>query len=244
MGGIRTNEQCETNLPGLYAAGECSGLVNGANRLSGVALGQILVQGERAGTAAADYSQKVPLTPPNQQVVKDLKARISVPIENRTGLSPVEFRKRLQNLAYQKVGVIRNLEKLECALEEIEVLKKDLPFLAVSSNDKAYNLEWIEAIQVMNLVSLLEIIARSAIARTESRGAHYRTDYPFTNNDKWLRNVVISYACGKTTIKNEPVFMTSLTPPSGVRSYIEELTSKRKGADELKGSEQYEKRDN
>lgn len=220
MGGINVDEWGRTNLGGLFAAGECCGLVNGANRLSGVALSQILVQGARAGRAAAEFSKGSNRKEPDPELVSDLIQGIRRPLERKKGTRPVDFRKKLQEIAFSKVGILRDEKRLKDALISIEALKGEAQHLATSEPQGQYNLEWLEALQTRNLLTLLEIIALSALYRRESRGAHYRLDFPYTDNDQWLKNVLIRRSGDSAAeLYTRPPVITRLQPPGGRKPY-------------------------
>jgi succinate dehydrogenase/fumarate reductase flavoprotein subunit len=212
MGGIRVNENGQTTVPGLYACGEVAGGTHGGNRLTGNACTQILVQGYRAGDAAAKEAKVAPEPVIDQDQIERLKKEFLAPLEAKDGISSFSMRKRLQTLAWEKVGVLRTGELLTEALKTIGNLKEEIPQIAVKAKEPRYNREWIEALQVGNLLTLLEAIARSALSREESRGAHYRRDFPEMGDEKWLKNVVIKNAQGKTQVETVPIVITSYDP--------------------------------
>jgi succinate dehydrogenase/fumarate reductase flavoprotein subunit len=109
---------------------------------------------------------------------------------------------------------------LEEAIAEADRLKKvELPNLYCKTKSPAYNLEWVQAIQTMNIVQVMEIVAHSALPVENSRGAHYRRDYPDTDNDNFIKNVVARQVDGRCEVRFEPVKITSITPPKGKRPY-------------------------
>ncbi len=214
MGGIKINEKCETSLPGLFGAGEVCGGTHGGNRLSGNACTQILVQGARAGRFAAEYAKQNGYSWPAKETIEDLKQRVMKPLEQE-GDSPYAVKKQLQKIAWEKVGVVRTGENLKAALQEIRSIKKQISHIGCKSKNRIYNREWLEALQVQSLAIVLEMIARSAILREESRGAHYRRDMPATDNNNWLQNIVTGNNGGEIVNSLEPVVITSLIPPKG-----------------------------
>lgn len=221
MGGIRINVDGETNLSGLYAAGECAGGVHGANRLSGGAFAQCIVQGNRAGISAAKNAREVGgHTPVNWEQVGATRERIYRPLELKDGLNPVEFRDRIQKMAMDKTGAVRDETMLRDCIEEVERLQKDeVPHLYSETKTLVYNQEWIWAIQNMNILETLPIVAYSALARPESRGAHYRRDFPITDNDNWLKHTIARKINGRCETHSEPIEFKLRTPPSGKRKY-------------------------
>ena len=214
MGGIRIDEHCRTTVEGLYAIGEVAGGTNGANRLSGVALTQIFVQGANGGEAAAFYAKKQKDITVDAQQIKKLEEKITQPLLRDKGANPFEVRKSIQDLAWQKVGVVRTGASLLEAQDEIRRMKgEDLPNLSCRAKEREYNREWVEAIQIENLLTTLECIARSALERKESRGAHFRKDYPEMDNNNWLINTVLHNRQGEMALSRVPVVVTRFTPP-------------------------------
>ncbi len=205
MGGIRTDECCRTGVPGLFAVGEVSGGMNGANRLSNLALTQIFVQGAIGGREAAAFARANERPKPEMEAAGEVVRRILSPLRASDGTSPFALKRRIQALAWQKAGVIREGTALCKGLEEIRAARGDLANLCCRAKDAVYNREWIEAMQCENLLTVIECIARSALARTESRGAHYRKDFPSIDNTNWLKNVVLRQEGGGMAISTRPV---------------------------------------
>ena len=96
---------------------------------------------------------------------------------------------------------------------------QELTRLATKCKHVICNREWLECLQLTNMISVLEMVVRASLLRTESRGAMYRRDFPNTNNDEWLRNIIIWQDKGKMQLRTEPVVVTKLTPPKGVKKY-------------------------
>ncbi len=215
MGGVRIDEWGATSLPGLFAGGEVTGGCHGANRLSGNAFAQVLVQGQRAGAAAARYAAQARAVPePDAGQVRALQARVMAPLE-REGVSVYEVRAELRNLAQLKVGVVRDGPPLREAVERIEALRREaIPRLAARNRERVYNPEWIECLQVENLCTTTAMVARGALAREESRGAHYRRDFPRTDNAHWLKNIIQQVDGDAVALRLEPVPTPILQPPA------------------------------
>ncbi len=220
IGGIAIDESCATSLPGLFAAGECAGNLWGANRIA-AATTQIVVQGAVAGKSAARFAAEVEEVPMDQARVSALEAKVFGPFERAKGPSPIDLRRELRELAWKHVGVIRNGAGLEQALCRTQELRTgEVPALSLRTKNRRYNREWIDALQVENLATMLEVSARSALHRTESRGSHYRSDHPQMDNDRWLRNIFIRGAEGDgLALEERPVVVTRLEPPQGKMSY-------------------------
>jgi len=218
-GGIRINTKCETSVTGLYAAGECAGGFMGANRLSGAALTQALVTGARAGKYASQFAMGTSLPTINETTIKELREKVYKPIEAKEGISPIHLRKELQKIAATYVGPVRDETGLKSALRELGEIKSMLPRVSTKCKDTEFNMEWCEALQLENMAEVLEMVVQGSLAREESRGAMYRRDFPNTDNDLWLKNIIVFQDQGQMQIKKVPVVITRISPPRGVKKY-------------------------
>jgi len=219
-GGIKIDEKCETNIRGLYAAGEVTGGIHGANRISGNAMIETQVWGARSGKYAALFAWANKYTPKilNRRV-EELIKKYLCPLEKKEGLNPIEVRKKIRKIAGDKVGIVRKGKLLREAIEEIDRLKKEMQNQTLSFKVRTYNKEWIESLQNLNLIQVLEMTTRTSLWRTESRGALYRTDFPKTNNKEWLKNILIKNIKNKMSLNTKDVIITTLTPPKTIREY-------------------------
>jgi succinate dehydrogenase/fumarate reductase flavoprotein subunit len=220
-GGIVINNRFETAIEGVYAAGECALGVFGANRVFS-AITEMLVHGLDAGENAALFAAVSSVTDIDQKMINELEERYLDPIRRKDGTKPSVLRREIQEKAHAHLGPIRNAVELQQFLDYLLRVKKDnLPYLATDSKERTYNKEWIDAIEVYNLVHLLEASVKSALCRKESRGVHFREDYAFTDNDNWLRESVVKLNNGDLTVEHRPVTATSMTLPSGNVPYFE-----------------------
>jgi fumarate reductase (CoM/CoB) subunit A len=209
MGGVRINEKGETNVEGLFAAGEVSGGVHGANRMGGNALVEIIVFGARAGRSAAEYAKRADRVKCEEG--PDQEYELLCRYFKGEGIVPTTIMDRVAALMSQYVGVGRTENDLEKALSEIESLRaNDLPRLRAPEGWR-FNLGWVEAIQIPYMLDVAEMIARSAILRTESRGAHYREDYPETRPE-WLKHTRVKKTHGAMELDSTPVVITRFNP--------------------------------
>ncbi len=219
-GGIRINERCETSLPGLFAAGEVTGGVHGANRLSGNAFTEMVLWGHRSGRFAAEYAKGSPEVEVDKGQLEALKEKTLAPLERKGGASQAELRKRLQEVAWEKAGVIRDAGSLEEALAEfVRTKEEELPRVSVRAKERVFNREWMQVLELENMLLTMEMVCRASLNRKESRGALYRRDYPNTDNVNWLKNQIVSQREGKMEIRNEPVVVTRIEPPRKVLKY-------------------------
>lgn len=222
-GGIKINEKCETSLPGIYAAGECSTGLFGANRVA-AATTEMLVEGAIAGKYATEYTKNISTPEVDVAQVEKLRNKILKPLKREGGVKPVELRKRVQQIAYKNIEVIRDEERLRRAIKEFESIRKsELPKLYTTTKVQEYNREWIEALELENIIQVLEISAKSALTRKESRGAHYRLDYPRIDNDHWLKEIVVKQVDGEMQITTRPIVIATITPPKGTMSFEESI---------------------
>jgi succinate dehydrogenase/fumarate reductase flavoprotein subunit len=220
-GGIVINERFETTLEGLYAAGECALGPFGSNRVAS-AITEMLVHGADAGTNAAEYASQADVPPPDTQIFPDRQAAVEQPLTRTKGQRPAPVRRRVQEMAHKHLGPIRNGAELKDFIDFLEGIKEsEIPSLAVSSKSRVYNKEWIDALELEHMVHLLETAARSALFRAESRGVHYREDYPDTSNDSWLCESVAGITESGITIKKRPVTTTTIDPPKGTMPYLD-----------------------
>ena len=213
MGGLMPNEEAATDLRGLWAAGEITGGIQGGNRLGGNALADTQVFGKIAGENAAKYAQKIEKPSINLAQVENEIKHMQGFLERREGIRPVQVRTKLANLMWDKVGIFRTGKELQEAVSEIERMQRDeIPRLYATGQGTRYNHEWIKAFEVENMVLTAEMIAKAALMREETRGAHYRKDFPKTDNKNWFVNIVIKQENGKMTFKKVPVVVTLLKP--------------------------------
>lgn len=193
-GGVVANEKSETNVPGLFAAGAVTAGVHGANRLGSNALVDILVFGDIAGRNAAEYakSTKRNRSNPDGMVAEEI-GRIRE-IANRSPERPVWvpiLRRKHYEMMDKYAGVLRTEEGLNTMLVEIErASKEDLPNLAIRDKSRCYNFELRDALEMHFRLTVEDLTTRAALMRTESRGAHFRDDYPKRNDADWIKNIV------------------------------------------------------
>jgi succinate dehydrogenase/fumarate reductase flavoprotein subunit len=191
MGGIRVDQQMASGIPGLYAAGEAVGGANGANRLSGNAITEAFVFGERAGEAAAWAAKRGERVWDEKQAAAAIERNRCLPSERaKRGTTPIRLQTELQKLMWKKAGPFRSGEKLAAALARIREMKEqELRALYVGKQD-SYNLDLQDWYELRAMLTTAEAVVSSALARPESRGAHQREDFP--NSDPvFVKNQVL-----------------------------------------------------
>jgi succinate dehydrogenase / fumarate reductase flavoprotein subunit len=179
MGGIRVDADSQmSTIPGLFAAGECASGINGANRLGGNSLSDLIVFGKRAGEYAAAFARTEGKVRVDEGAVERAIASSLVPYERgSSGENPYKVQEDLQETMQSLVGIVRQESEMQEALQRLQTYKQRATRLGVSGH-REYNSGWHTAIDVQNLLAVAEAITLSAIERKESRGGHFREDYP------------------------------------------------------------------
>jgi succinate dehydrogenase/fumarate reductase flavoprotein subunit len=220
-GGIKVDEEYRTTLPGLYAAGECTGGTFGANRVS-AATTEMLVHGCRAGRNAAAAAKEAGPAQGDDGAVERLRAVADAPFGRAGGTAPAALRKELGELATKHVSLIRNGAGLRSVAAKVPELRDQLGSdVALSSQTRVYNLEWLECLTLRNLLDVLELSAGAAALRTESRGVHFREDHPYTDDDRWLKTVTVARDGAAMKFGFDPVVATRIQLPVGRVPYHE-----------------------
>jgi len=208
MGGVRVNGDSQmSTVPGLFACGECGAGINGANRLGGNSLSDLLVLGRRAGEYAAKFASDGGDTQIDREEVEAAKHEALAPFDRSSadaeGAYQIQY--DLQDTMQNLVGIVRKGEEMEQALEAIGTLKERAERVGVIGN-REYNPGWHTALDLKNLLMVSEAVARSAIERKESRGAQFREDYP-EKSEEWgkVNNVVRRGPDGAMQIERVPI---------------------------------------
>ncbi|MFC1902891.1 FAD-binding protein [Chloroflexota bacterium] len=204
LGGIVINEHCETALSGLFAAGEVVGGVHGAARLGGDALSETIVFGAIAGKSAAQYALENELAKGDksqaQKIIDSLATFTSVSGNGDSAADIADFKKTLKTLMWENAGLVRNKVGLEKNIDRIDQLMREtLPQLKANSCR-----ELKEILEARNMCLVAEMVSRAAKLREESRGAHYRTDFPYRDDRKWLANIFIRNQGGQMELEVKP----------------------------------------
>src|SRR5262249_44468615 len=175
MGGIQVNSDTQmSRVPGLFAAGECAAGINGANRLGGNSLSDLLVFGKRAGEYAAKYARENPLPSLDPARLEELERSVLACFERpSTGENPFTLQHELQEEMQDLAGIVRNEREMLQMLEKLGELRRRLERVAVSGN-RWYNPGWHTSMDLHNLLTVSEAIVLSGLQRKESRGGHYR----------------------------------------------------------------------
>jgi len=200
MGGVKVDaETQESTVPGLYAAGEVGGGMHGANRLGGNSLSDLLVFGRRAGQYAATKRGSPPAIPDGE--VESAMREALEPFE-RDGENPFAVQSALQAVMQRDAGIIRDNAGLQSALAELEQLKARARKVGITGS-REYNPGWHTAIDLDSLLVVSEATARAALERTESRGAHTRSDYPDSDERQAREQIVIKKEGNRMAVRRE-----------------------------------------
>jgi len=191
MGGIRVEaETAQTTVPGLFAAGEAAAGLHGSNRLGGNSLSDLLVFGRRAGLAAAKHAKEVSFAAPDPAQVERAEQEALAPFQRQTGESPYAIHRDLQEVMQNLVGIYRNREDVQRALGELEKFKQRLSLASVEGT-RMFNPGWHLALEMKAMLTVAEAVAKSALVREESRGAHSRIDFPDLDAGWGAKNNII-----------------------------------------------------
>jgi len=210
MGGISVDGDTQmSTVPGLFAAGESAAGLHGANRLGGNSLSDLLVFGKLAGEHAAKYASSVPASSISADAVDSASASALEPFDRQTagtaheGAYQVQY--ALQEMMQTLVGIVRREEEMSQALEGLNGLRQRAARVSVPGN-REYNPGWHTALDLQNLLTVAEAVTRSALERKESRGGHFRDDYPEKDPSYATFNIVVRRAeDGSMTLERKPI---------------------------------------
>jgi succinate dehydrogenase / fumarate reductase, flavoprotein subunit len=198
MGGVRVDSDTQmSSVPGLFAAGECAAGINGANRLGGNSLSDLLVFGKRAGEHAARFARENRAVAIDEAQVRAGADEAVRPFEHQTGENPYAIQSALQEMMQALVGIVRTESEMQEALAGLATLEARAAVAGVTGH-REYNPGWHTAIDLRHLLTVSEAITRSAIERKESRGGHFREDYPDKAAEFGAFNIVTRKAPGRS----------------------------------------------
>ena len=216
MGGVRVDPDTQmSRLPGLFAAGECAAGINGANRLGGNSLSDLLVFGKRAGEFAATFARENQHGRINTDEIDTVAREALASFERSNGENPYAMQKGLQETMQNLVGIVRTETEMREALEMIDELKGRAKQATVTGN-REYNPGWHTALDLKNMLTVSEAITRAALERKESRGAQFREDYPEKEERFSKVNTIISK-------QSDGSMQVRLEPLPGMPEYLKEI---------------------
>jgi len=210
MGGVRIDTACHTDLDGLYAAGEDAGGVHGANRLGGNGIADSTVFGGLAGDSMANDVVGRELVPFDESQVAEIVKKVEAPLGREgSDLYPLRDEMRVSN--WEKLGIIREEKGMQEGLKVIRELKEKMGRVGIAEA-RSYNILWNDWLNMSNLLDVSEIVGMAALERKESRGAHYRSDFPKKNNREYLKNFFVKFQNGESKIYERPTKINRLKP--------------------------------
>ena len=215
MGGVHADIDGATPVEGIWAAGEAACLsLHGANRLGSNSTAECLVWGRIAGGKAAEHASKQKTFPTlsEETTLKEEEAKVFGKFRPDAKESAYALRRELQRVMDSEVGVYRTGQGLEAALSKIKELKQRVPDVQVRDRGRIYNTDLLSALEIDNLLDLAEIVILGALARTESRGAHARRDFPKRDDANWLKHTLACYTPMGPRMEYIPVNITAWQP--------------------------------
>jgi succinate dehydrogenase / fumarate reductase flavoprotein subunit len=192
MGGIKTDVNGATPLPGLYAAGEVANVsVHGGNRLGANSLLDTVVFGRRSAVAGIEYGTSVRNMPKNEDQRKADQARIRQLMDRPKGPRPAAVRRELAETMHNGVAVFRDQKGMEAAAARVREIRSEYEKVSIDDKGKVFNTDLVFALELGYVIDTAEAICVSALTRKESRGAHYRTDMPRRDDANWLKHILV-----------------------------------------------------
>jgi succinate dehydrogenase / fumarate reductase flavoprotein subunit len=206
MGGVHVDADTQmSDVPGLFAAGECAAGINGANRLGGNSLSDLLVFGKRAGEFAAKFAKENSHGKIDNEKIDVYALEALKPFENSRGENPYSIQRDLQEVMQHNVGIVRDESEMRSALDHLRTFWERAARVGVTGN-RDFNPGWHTALDLKNLLTVAEAITRAALERKESRGAQFREDYPEKDERFAKVNTVIRKAeDGNMEVRLEPL---------------------------------------
>ena len=213
MGGVKTNTWGETSVPGLYAAGECACVsIHGANRLGGNSLLETIVFGRRAGVRASEYARSAPIGKNDAGLLEQEQTRICRLLNNDEDERPWQVREDLGRILALRFGLVRTRNSMAEAVASMKELRVRAMSIRLEDQGAMFNTDLITALELGSLVELAETVMVGALAREESRGAHYRSDFPQRDDAQWLKHTICRYSEQGPKLEYGPVTITRFPP--------------------------------
>jgi fumarate reductase flavoprotein subunit len=216
MGGVKFSPDCTTPLARLYAAGEDTGGVHGANRLGGNGVANSTVFGGLAGDVMGARTKRTGALPePDRAAIEAAYQRAFVPLGRKSGSKPgnlPELRERLYNVMWNDVGILRDARGLARGKTTLDALAREIADCGVADSSRRYNLTWMDRLNLENLTLVSRAIAAAADYRGDSRGAHFREDFPLVSELAGSRYTSVSLAGDQPVVSTQPVVFTRVQP--------------------------------
>ena len=220
MGGVEFRRDCSTTLPGLFVAGEDSGGVHGANRLGGNGVANSTVFGAVAGDAMAHAIRGAQFAPADRGAIERAIDACDAPFASTRAVAIEKVRERLYDVMWEKVGIIRDGEGLESARSELASLETELDASGLGDHNRAFNLTWHDWMNLKSLVAVSRAITAAAIARKDSRGAHFRAEHPESGPLDASQFTSISLSQNSLKVAMKPVTFTRVRPGQTLLKHV------------------------
>ena len=220
MGGVEFRGDCSTALPGLFVAGEDSGGVHGANRLGGNGVANSTVFGAVAGDVMAKWICHQDLQEPDRAALEAARVSCESPFGKKASGRLEPIREKLYDVMWEKVGIIRDAASLAEATRELAALETELDAHGLPDHDRAFNLGWHDWMNLKSLVAASRAIAAAAAARRDSRGAHYRSDYPDTGSLETSAFTSLRLEENALRVETRPVMFTRVRPGQTLLKHV------------------------
>jgi len=211
MGGVVCDTETRTELPGLFVAGEDAGGVHGANRLGGNGVANSTVFGGIAGEVMAEFAVREDMRDPDEDLLQAEIERAQHPFNKPAG-DLNALRERLLDLMWDDVGVLRTKDGLERGIAHLDDLEKELLETGLADRDRVFNLTWHDWLNLRSLIEVSQAIACAALAREDSRGAHFRVDFPDAGDLEASAFTQVRQAEGRIAVEQVPVAFTRVRP--------------------------------
>ena len=217
MGGIKTDLNGATNIPGLYAAGECANVsVHGANRLGANSLLDTIVFGRRAAVNSVDYIKASNSLDIDERELSKEKSRIQNILDRPKGMRSAELRNKMGSTMTKGIGVWRDKNSISEAITKMKDLRGQLPNVSIENKGKVFNTDLVSYLELEFMVDVAESICQGAEMRLESRGAHFRTDMKTRNDSDWLKHTLVQFEGEELNTTTSDVTITDWQPTERV----------------------------
>lgn len=219
MGGVDVNIRTETEISGIFAAGEASCVsVHGANRLGGNSLLETIVFGVRSGREVLKFIRRHPLPTCPDTLVRAESQRLAQLFQRRTGERAAPIRQEMEQAMITSFGIFRTEKIMQQGLEKIKALKQRIQNVVLADTGPVYNLDLVRVLELENMLDLAHAVAVGALARRESRGAHFREDFPKMDNPNFLKHTLVRQDADTTLrLDYKPVVIEEIEPLDEIR---------------------------